>query len=80
MVTRLSIERQNERDQFCHRSLKDIGYVYGCAERIYFNVRPKEGRLCALVIVGALRRTMNLVPISDGIGGGPSPGPTCSEG
>ena len=67
VVTRLTTDWQKERDQFAHRSLKDVDYVYVFADGIHFNVRLEEARLCALVIVGVRTDgTKELVSISDG--------------
>ena len=67
VITRLTTEWQKERDQFAHRSLKDVDYVYVFADGIHFNVRLEEARLCALVIVGVRTDgTKELVSISDG--------------
>ncbi|MGA7417729.1 MAG: IS256 family transposase [Acidimicrobiales bacterium] len=67
VVTRLTTEWQKERDQFAHRSLKDVDYVYVYADGIHFNVRLEEARLCALVIVGVRSDgRKELVSISDG--------------
>ena len=67
VITRLTTDWQRERDQFAHRSLKDVDYVYVYADGIHFNVRLEEARLCALVIVGVRADgTKELVSISDG--------------
>ncbi|MGP0111075.1 MAG: IS256 family transposase [Acidimicrobiales bacterium] len=67
VITRLTNDWQKERDQFSHRSLKDVDYVYLWADGIHFNVRLEEARLCALVIVGVRADgTKELVSISDG--------------
>ena len=67
VVTRLTTDWQKERDQFAHRSLKDVDYVYVYADGIHFNVRLEEARLCALVIVGVRADgSKELVSISDG--------------
>lgn len=67
VVTRLTTDWQKERDQFSHRSLKDVDYVYVYADGIHFNVRLEEARLCALVIVGVRSDgTKELVSITDG--------------
>jgi transposase-like protein len=67
VITRLTTDWQRERDQFAHRSLKDVDYVYVFADGIHFNVRLEEARLCALVIVGVRTDgTKELVLISDG--------------
>ncbi len=67
VITRLTTEWQKERDQFAHRSLKDVDYVYLWADGIHFNVRLEEARLCALVLVGVRSDgRKELVSISDG--------------
>ncbi len=67
VITRLTTDWQRERDQFAHRSLKDVDYVYIYVDGIHFNVRLEEARLCALVIVGVRSDgTKELVSISDG--------------
>jgi len=67
VITRLTTEWQRERDQFAHRSLKEVDYVYVFADGIHFNVRLEEARLCALVIVGVRSDgRKELVSISDG--------------
>ena len=67
VITRLTTEWQKERDQFAHRSLKDVDYVYLFADGIHFKVRLEEARLCALVIVGVRSDgRKELVSISDG--------------
>ena len=67
VITRLTTDWQRERDQFSHRSLKDVDYVYLWADGIHFNIRLEEARLCALVIVGVRADgTKELVSITDG--------------
>ena len=67
VITRLTTDWQRERDQFAHRSLKDVDYVYVYADGIHFNVRLEEARLCSLVIVGVRSDgRKELVSISDG--------------
>ena len=67
VITRLTTEWQREREQFAHRSLKDVDYVYLFVDGIHFNVRLEEARLCALVLVGVRTDgTKELVSISDG--------------
>ena len=67
MITRLTTDWQREHDQFAHRSLKDVDYVYVWADGIHFNVRLEEARLCVLVIVGVRADgTKELVSITDG--------------
>jgi len=67
VITRLTTDWQKERDQFAHRSLKDVDYVYVFADGVHFNVRLEEACLCALVIVGVRSDgTKELVSISDG--------------
>jgi putative transposase len=67
VITRLTTDWQRERDQFAHRSLKEVDYVYLWADGIHFNVRLQEARLCVLVIVGVRADgTKELVSITDG--------------
>jgi transposase-like protein len=67
VITRLTTDWQREREQFAHRSLKDVDYVYLWADGIHFNVRLEEARLCVLVIVGVRADgTKELVSITDG--------------
>jgi putative transposase len=67
VITRLTTDWQRERDQFAHRSLKEVDYVYLFADGIHFNVRLQEARLCVLVIVGVRADgTKELVLITDG--------------
>lgn len=67
VITRLTTDWQREREQFAHRSLKDVDYVYLFADGIHFNVRLEEARLCVLVIVGVRTDgTKELVSITDG--------------
>ncbi len=67
VITRLTTDWQRERDQFAHRSLKEVDYVYLYADGIHFNVRLDEARLCVLVIVGVrVDGTKELVSITDG--------------
>jgi putative transposase len=67
VITRLTTDWQRERDQFSHRSLKDIDYVYLSAEGTHFTAPPEAARLCALVIVGVRADgTKELVSITDG--------------
>ena len=67
VITRLTTDWQREREQFAHRSLKDVDFVYIFADGIHFNVRLDEARLCVLVIVGVRADgTKELVSITDG--------------
>jgi putative transposase len=50
VVTRLTIQWQDEAERFSRRSLADRDYVYVWADGVHFNVRLDEHRLCALVI------------------------------
>jgi transposase-like protein len=66
VITRLTTDWQRERDQFAHRSLKEVDYVYLWADGTHFNVRLQEARLCVLVIVGVRADgTKELVSITD---------------
>ena len=67
VITRLTTDWQHERDEFAHRSLKEVDYVYVYADGIHFRVRLDEARLCVLVIVGVRADgTKELVSITDG--------------
>ena len=46
VITRLTTEWQKERDQFGHRSLKDVDYVY--ADGIHFNFRLEGDLICKI--------------------------------
>jgi transposase-like protein len=68
VVTRLTVQWQEEAERFARRSVADRDYVYVWADGVHFNVRLDEHRLCALVIVGVRADgTKELVSISDGI-------------
>jgi hypothetical protein len=77
--THLTTDWQKVGDQFAHRSLRDVDYVF--ADGIRFNVRLEEERLCALVIVGVVptapRSWSRSVTFT---GSRSSPGPTCCGG
>ena len=66
VITRLTTDWQREHDQFAHRSLKDVDYVYVCRDRDPLRVRLDEARLCVLVIVGVHADRTELVSITDG--------------
>ncbi len=48
VITRLMPDRQGERDQFAHRSLKDVDNVYLFADGIHVNVRLRSRLLIAV--------------------------------
>jgi putative transposase len=48
VITRLTTEWQKERDQFVHRSLKDVDYVYVYADGIHFNFRLEDDLICKI--------------------------------
>lgn len=52
VVTRLTIQWQDEPRAFAERSLADRGFVYEWADGVRFDVGVEEERLCCLVIVG----------------------------
>jgi putative transposase len=67
VITRLTVQWQEERERFANRSLADVDYVYCFADGVHFNVRLEEERLCALVLVGVRADgRKELVAISDG--------------
>jgi putative transposase len=67
VVTRLTVQWQDEQRAFMARDLSDRDYVYIWVDGVHFNVRLAEGRLCCLVIVGVRPDgTKELVAISDG--------------
>ncbi len=67
VVTRLTVQWQEEAERFSRRSLADTDHVYVWADGVHFNVRLDENRLYALVIVGVRADgTKELVSITDG--------------
>jgi putative transposase len=52
VITRLTEERKAEAAAFMRRDLSGIDYVYVWADGIHVNIRPEEGKLCLLVMIG----------------------------
>ena len=67
VITRLTVQWQDEQRAFMARSLTDRDYVYVWVDGVHFNVRLEQDRLCCLVMVGVrLDGTKELVAIADG--------------
>jgi putative transposase len=67
VITRLTVQWQDEHRVFMARDLSDRDYVYCWVDGVHFNVRLEEDRLCCLVMVGVrLDGTKELVAIADG--------------
>jgi transposase-like protein len=67
VITRLTVQWQDEHRAFMARDLSDRDYVYCWVDGVHFNVRLEEERLCCLVVVGVrLDGTKELVAIADG--------------
>jgi putative transposase len=67
VITRLTVQWQDEHRTFMARSLADRDYVYIWVDGVHFNVRLEADRLCCLVIVGVrLDGTKELVALADG--------------
>ena len=67
VITRLTIQWQEEQRAFMNQSLHDKDFVYVWVDGVHFNIRLAEDRLCVLVMVGVrLDGTKELVAIRDG--------------
>jgi transposase-like protein len=67
VITRLTVQWQDEHRTFMNRSLQGCDFVYVWVDGVHFNIRLEEDRLCALVMVGVrLDGTKELVAIRDG--------------
>jgi len=67
VITRLTVQWQDEQRSFMARSLQGSDFVYVWVDGVHFNVRLEEDRLCVLVMVGVrLDGTKELVAIRDG--------------
>jgi transposase-like protein len=67
VITRLTVQWQDEQRAHMARDLSDRDYVYIWVDGVHFNVRLDEERLCCLVIVGVrLDGTKELVAITGG--------------
>lgn len=66
-IARLTNVWEQEYQQFRHRSLKDVDYVYVWADGIHFNVRLEDDRLCTLVMIGVRADGVKeLIAVEDG--------------
>jgi transposase-like protein len=52
VITRLTVQWQDEARTFSNRDLSGVGYVYLWADGVHLNVRLDEEKLCLLVMVG----------------------------
>jgi transposase-like protein len=67
VITRLTLQWQDEHRAFMRRDLSDRDFVYVWVDGVHFNVRLEQDRLCCLVIVGVrLDGSKELVAIADG--------------
>ena len=67
VITRLTVQWQDEARRFAERDLSDRDYVYVWVDGVHFNVRLDEARLCCLVVVGVrVDGTKELVAITAG--------------
>jgi putative transposase len=67
VITRLTIDWQDEQRAFSQRDLSDVDYVYVWVDGVHFTVRLDEARLCSLVIMGVRADgTKELVAVADG--------------
>ena len=79
VITRLTTDWQREHDQFAHRSLKDVDYVYvyGMGSTSG-SVSTRPGSVSWSSSVCALTGPKNWSRSPTGVANRPSPGPTCS--
>jgi transposase-like protein len=67
VITRLTVQWQDEAKTFAARDLSGVDYVYVWADGIHVNVRLEEERLCLLVLVGVRADgTKELITLTDG--------------
>jgi transposase-like protein len=67
VVTKLTVQWQDEATAFQRRDLSGVDYVYCWADGIHVNVRLEEERLCLLVLVGVRADgTKELITLADG--------------
>jgi putative transposase len=68
VITRLTVQWQDEARRFAGRDLSGRDYVYVWVDGVHFNVRLEETRLCCLVMVGVRGDgTKELVAVADGV-------------
>ena len=56
MITRLTVQWQDEARAFADRDLSGLDYVYLWADGVHLNVRMDEAKLCLLVMIGGAGR------------------------
>jgi transposase-like protein len=67
VITKLTVQWQDEAKTFQARDLSGVDYVYVWADGIHVNVRLEEERLCLLVLVGVRADgTKELIALADG--------------
>lgn len=67
VITRLTVQWQEEAQQFNDRDLSGVDYVYLWADGIHLNIRLDEEKLCLLVLIGVrVDGTKELVTLTDG--------------
>src|SRR4051794_19085420 len=67
VITKLTVQWQDEAKAFAGRDLSGVDYVYVWADGIHVNVRLESERLCLLVLVGVRADgTKELVTLADG--------------
>jgi putative transposase len=67
VITRLTIDWQDEHRAFSQRDLSGVDYVYVWVDGVHFTVRLDEARLCTLVMVGVRADgSKELVAVADG--------------
>src|SRR3954471_19499977 len=67
VITKLTVQWQDEARAFQARDLSGVDYVYVWADGIHVNVRLEEERLCLLVLVGVRADgTKELITLADG--------------
>ncbi len=67
VISRLTVEWEEEYRHFQQRDLSERDYVYVWVDGIYFNVRLEEDKLCMLVMLGVRPDgTKELIALEDG--------------
>ena len=67
VITRLTVQWQEEAKAFHHRDLSGVDYVYLWVDGIHLGVRLDEENLCLLVMIGVrVDGTKELVALTDG--------------
>lgn len=67
VISRLTVQWQDEARRFNQRDLSTVDYVYVWADGVHLNVRLDEEKLCLLVIIGVrVDGTKELVALAEG--------------